>query len=150
MYRLIGESKSNLVVESLTDGKRGPAFAHERISTLKDISIYTDDEDVPLDEVFKKIYDLKNGEAVLNPKKASANQIRELFAEILPDYDRDSVYVSDMKKVFTWYNFLLEKGLMEFTEEEEKEEEKEEQKEEQENKPEDKEQETENKEADNA
>lgn len=146
MYRLIGESKSNLVVESLTDGKRGPAFAHERISTLKDISIYTDDEDVPLDEVFKKIYDLKNGEAVLNPKKASANQIRELFAEILPDYDRDSVYVSDMKKVFTWYNFLLEKGLMEFTEEEEKEE----QKEEPENKPEDKDQKTENKEADNA
>ncbi len=146
MYRLIGESKSNLVVESLTDGKRGPAFAHERISTLKDISIYTDDEDVPLDEVFKKIYDLKNGEAVLNPKKASANQIRELFAEILPDYDRDSVYVSDMKKVFTWYNFLLEKGLMEFTEEEEKEE----QKEEPENKPEDNDQETENKEADNA
>jgi len=146
LYRLIGESKSNLVVESLTDGKRGPAFAHERISTLKDISIYTDDEDVPLDEVFKKIYDLKNGEAVLNPKKASANQIRELFAEILPDYDRDSVYVSDMKKVFTWYNFLLEKGLMEFTEEEEKEE----QKEEPENKPEDKDQKTENKEADNA
>jgi len=132
LYKLIGESKSNLVVESLTDGKRLPAFAHERISTLKDISIYTDDEDVSLEEVFKKIYEMKNGEPVLNPKKASANEIKELFAEILPDYDRDSVYVSDMKKVFTWYNFLLEKGMMEFSEEEE--EKDEEQKEEQENK----------------
>ena len=141
LYRLIGESKSNLVVESLTDGKRGPAFGHERISALKDISIYTDEEDVPLEEVFKKIYEMKNGEAVLNPKKASANEIKELFAEILPDYDRDSVYVSDMKKVFTWYNFLLEKGLMEFTEEEEEKATDEEQIEEPENKAENEEEE---------
>ena len=120
LYKLIGESKTNLVVESLSDGKRGPAFSHERISTLKDISIYTEDEDVPLEEVFRKIYELKEGQPVLNPKKASADEIKALFAEVLPDYDRDSVYVSDMKKVFTWYNYLLEKGMMEFPEEEEK------------------------------
>jgi len=131
LYKMVGESKSNLVVESLIDGKRGPAFPHERISTLKDISIYTEDEDVPLNKVFKKIYEIKDGQPVLNAKKASADEIKELFAEVLPEYDRDSVYVSDMKKVFTWYNFLLEKGLMEFTEEEEKDEE---QKEEQEDK----------------
>jgi len=147
LYKVVGESKSNIVVESLTDGKRGPAFSHERISTLKDISIYTEDEDVPLEDVFKKIFELVDGKPVLNPKKASANEIKELFAKALPDYDRDSVYVSDMKKVFTWYNFLLEKGLMEFTEEEKTDEKS---TDEPESKTESKEQKAENKEAENA
>lgn len=119
LYKLIGESKSSLVVESMIDGKRGPAFSHERISTLKEISIYSDNEDVPLEDVFKKIFELQDGKPVFNPKKASSNQIKELFEKVLPDYDRDAVYVSDMKKVFTWYNFLLEKEVLEFTEEEE-------------------------------
>lgn len=119
LYKLIGESKSSLVVESMIDGKRGPAFSHERISTLKEISIYSDNEDVPLEDVFKKIFELQDGKAVLNPKKASSNEIKELFEKVLPEYDRDAVYVSDMKKVFIWYNFLLEKEVLEFTEEEE-------------------------------
>ena len=119
LFKLIGESKSSLVVESMIDGKRSPAFSHERISTLKEISIYSDNEDVPLEDVFKKIFDLQDGKPVLNPKKASSKEVKELFEIILPDYDRDAVYVSDMKKVFTWYNFLLEKEELEFTEEEE-------------------------------
>lgn len=119
LYKLIGESKSSIVVESMIDGKRGPAFSHERISTLKEISIYSDNEDVPLEDVFKKIFDLQEGKPVLNPKKASSNEVKEMFEKVLPDYDRDAVYVSDMKKVFTWYNFLLEKEELEFTEEEE-------------------------------
>ena len=119
LFKLIGESKSSLVVESMIDGKRGPAFSHERISTLKEISIYSDNEDVPLEDVFKKIFDLQDGKPVLNPKKASSNEVKEMFEKIQPDYDRDAVYVSDMKKVFTWYNFLLEKEELEFTEEEE-------------------------------
>lgn len=119
LYKLVGESKSRLVVESMIDGKRGPAFSHERISTLKEISIYSDNEDVPLEDVFKKVYELQDGKAVFDPKKASSNQIKELFEKVLPDYDRDAVYVSDMKKVLIWYNFLLEKEVLEFTEEEE-------------------------------
>lgn len=119
LYKLVGESKSSIVVESLIDGKRGPAFSHERISTLKEISIYTEGEDVPLEDVLKKIYELKDGKAVANPKKASSKELKELFEEILPDYDRDAVYTSDMKKVFVWYNFLLEKDILEFSEEEE-------------------------------
>jgi len=121
LYRLIGESKSNLIVESLIDGKRSPAFSHERISTLKEISIYTEEEDVSLEEVFKKIKELHDGKPVLNPKTASSNEIKALFEKILPNYDREAVYVSDMKKVFGWYNFLLEKELLDFTDEEEQE-----------------------------
>ncbi len=78
LYKLVGESKSSLVVESMIDGKRGPAFSHERISTLKEISIYSDNEDVPLEDVFKKIYEMQDGKAVFDPKKASSNQIKEL------------------------------------------------------------------------
>jgi hypothetical protein len=117
LYKLVGESKSNIIVESLIDGKRGPAFSHERISTLKEISIYTESEDVPLEEVFKKISDLQEGKAVIDPKKASSDELKTTFEKILPDYDREAVYVSDMKKVFGWYNFLLEKDILDFTEE---------------------------------
>lgn len=118
MYRMIGEAKNNIVVESLIDGKKGPAFSHERISSLKEISIYTETEDMPLYEVFKKIHEMHEGKAVLNPKKASAEEVKELFGKVLPDYDKEAVYISDMKKVFTWYNFLLEKDILDFTEEE--------------------------------
>lgn len=121
LYKLIGESKSNIVVESLIDGKRVPAFSHERISTLKEISIYTETDDVPLEDVFKKMHELNDGKAVQNPKKASSNELKALFEKILPDYDREAVYTSDMKKVFGWYNFLLEKGILEFSEESEEE-----------------------------
>lgn len=121
LYKLVGEAKSNLVVESLTDGKRGPAFSHERISTLEEISIYTESEDIQLKEVFRKLHDKFGEEKVLNSKKASSNDIKKLFEEVLPDYDKEAVYVSDMKKVFTWYNFLLEKGLVDFSEEEKEE-----------------------------
>lgn len=139
LFKLVGESKSSIVVESLIDGKRGPAFSHERISTLKEISIYTETEDVPLEDVFKKIFELQDGKAVLNPKKASSNELKELFEKILPDYDKDAVYTSDMKKVFTWYNFLLEKDLLEFTKEEETEDSTEDAEESKEVKPENKE-----------
>lgn len=118
LYKLVGEAKANLVVESLTDGKRGPAFSHERISTLEEISIYTESEDIALKEVFRKIHDKFGDEPLPNPKKVSSNDVKKLFEEVLPDYDQEQVYVSDMKKVFTWYNFLLGKGLLDFTEEE--------------------------------
>jgi len=122
LYKLAGEAKNNLVVESLTDGKRMPAFSHERISSLQEISIYTKDEDLPLHDALKMIYDMTGGQKVDNPKKMSSAQLKELFKKAIPDYDEDSVYVSDMKKVFTWYNTLLEKELLDFSEEEKSEE----------------------------
>ncbi len=122
LYKLAGEAKNNLVVESLTDGKRMPAFSHERISSLQEISIYTTDEDLPLHDALKMIYDMTGAQKVDNPKKMSSAQLKELFGKAIPNYDEDSVYVSDMKKVFTWYNMLLDNELLDFSEEGEAEE----------------------------
>ena len=119
LYLMVGEAKNNLIVESLLDGKKIPSFAHDRVSTLKEISIYTETEDVALEKVLKSIYDHTEGKAIDGPKKTSGNSLKETFAQILPDYDRDSVYVSDIKKIFSWYNLLLEKDLLDFTEVEE-------------------------------
>lgn len=116
---MVGEAKNNLIVESLLDGKKIPSFAHDRVSTLKEISIYTESEDVALEKVFKGIFDHTEGKPVDDPKKLSGDVLKSTFAAILPDYDRDAVYVSDIKKIFSWYNLLLEKELLEFTEEEE-------------------------------
>lgn len=117
LFKLIGEAKNNIVVESLTDGKKQPAFSHERISSLKEISIYTETGDEPLEDVLKKIFEVQQAKPVENVKKMSGNDLKTLFEKAVPDYDKDAVYVSDMKKVFTWYNILLEKGLLDFQEE---------------------------------
>jgi len=118
LYKLVGEAKSNIIVESLIDGKKIPAFAHERISSLHEISIYTHGEDMPLYEVLKNIYEIQEGKAVGNPKKMDSKSLKVLFEKAAPDFDEDVVYTSDMKKVFTWYNLLLEKDLLDFSEEE--------------------------------
>ena len=115
---MVWETKNNLIVESLIDGKKSPSFAHDRVSTLKEISIYADTEDVALEKVFKNIFDYTEGKAIENVKKISGDKLKSMFTEILPDYDREAVYVSDIKKVFSWYNLLLEKELLDFTEEE--------------------------------
>lgn len=117
LYKLVGEAKNNLVVESLTDGKRVPAFPHEQISSLKEISIYTASEDVPLEDVFKKIYEIHEGKQIENPKKMNSNDLKSFFEKVLPDYDKEAVYTSDIKKVFTWYNQLLSKNLISFNKE---------------------------------
>jgi hypothetical protein len=121
LFRMVGDAKDKLIVESLLDGKRSPAFTSEKISTLQEISIYTETGDMPLEDLLKSIYEKQDGQPVPNPKKASSSELKALFEEVLPDYDRDAVYVSDMKKVFSWYNLLLEKQLLEFSGEEEEE-----------------------------
>ncbi len=117
LYVMVGEAKNNLIVESLIDGKKTPSFAHDRVSTLKEISIYTDNEDVALEKVLKGIHEFTEGKPLDNPKKSSSDSLKATFAKILPDYDRDAVYVSDIKKIFSWYNLLLEKEMLEFKEE---------------------------------
>ncbi len=128
LYKMIGESKSGLIVESLSDGKKFPVFAHERVSSLKEISIYTETDDISLRKILAKLRETQNDKPVDNPKKASASQLKELFEQIVPDYDKESVYVSDIKKVFLWYNLLLENNLLDFTDEEEDEDTSEEEK----------------------
>ncbi len=120
LFKLIGEAKNNIVVESIVDGKKQPAFAHERISSLHEISIYTETGDISLKEVLKNLFKLQEAKPIERVKKMSSNDIKALFEKVVPDYDKDAVYVSDMKKVFVWYNILLEHNLLDFSDDDEK------------------------------
>jgi hypothetical protein len=124
LFKMVAESKNNIIVESLETGKRIPVYSSAKISALEDIAIYTIEGDKPLKEVFQAISEKENGGAAIAPK-VSANELKAYFAEVLPDYDKDRVYVSDIKKVLQWYNNLQEKDMLDFseTEEEKKEEE---------------------------
>lgn len=116
LYLVKSQSVGKIIVESLIDGKCSPAFAREHMSSLEEISIYSVDEDKPLKEVFRGIYE-KMGEKVdFDVKKASNDELRAKFLEVMPDHDQDAVYPSDMKKVFQWYQLLMDKGMLDFTE----------------------------------
>ena len=103
---MVSQAKNSIIVESLLDGKRIPAYATSRISALEDISIYTEEEDVKLADVFKAIYEKANGGKAIDPK-SSGNELKNYFEEVLPSYDRDRVYVSDIKKLVNWYSILI-------------------------------------------
>lgn len=122
LHQMISQSKSGLIVESLLDGRRIPAFSHERISSLEEISIFTELDDVPLKEVLKRIYKKEDGKKTIS-HKSSANELKALMLEILPDYDQERVYVSDIKKLINWYNLLIEKELIDLEEDTKEEEE---------------------------
>ena len=106
-----------LIVESVIDGKCMPAFARDRMSSLEEISIFSTDEDRPLKEVFMMIHEKMGDKVDFDYKKATPDQLREKFAIVMPDYDEEAVYPSDMKKVFAWYQMLVDKNLLDFTEE---------------------------------
>lgn len=116
LFKLVSQAKGMIIVESLLNGRRMPAYAHDKVSSLADISIYTDGEDVPLRDVFASIKEKENGKQV--QVKADNDSYKEYMASVLPDYDRERVYVSDIKRVINWYNLLVEKGLDDFKEEE--------------------------------
>lgn len=123
LFKVVSQAKNSIIVESLLDGKRMPAYATSRISALEDISIYTEEEDVKLADVFRAIYEKENGGMAIDPK-GSGQELKAYFEEVLPTYDKDRVYVSDIKKVLNWYNILIENELLDpnaSDEEEEKE-----------------------------
>ena len=122
LYLIKSQSIRKIIVESVIDGKCSPAFARERMSSLEEISIYSVEEDRPLKEVFRSIHEKMGDKVDFDAKKASNDVLRAKFLEVMPDYDQDAVYPSDMKKVFLWYQMLMDKGLLDFTEEEKKEE----------------------------
>ncbi|MBR6847146.1 MAG: DUF5606 domain-containing protein [Bacteroidales bacterium] len=122
LYQIKSQAIGRIIVESLIDGKCSPAFAHDRMSSLEEISIFSVDEDKPLKEVFKCIHDKMGDKVDFDYKKASNDELRAKFLEVMPDYDQDAVYPSDMKKVFAWYQMLMDKNLLDFTEEEKNEE----------------------------
>ena len=112
LYKMIGQTKGGLVVESLIDGKRMAAYTSQRILALQDITIYTEEEDVPLVEIYDKMVEkLGKGVNAPNPKKASAEELRTFLKEVQPDYDEERVYASDLKKLFTWFNVLVDAGI---------------------------------------
>jgi hypothetical protein len=122
LYKLSAQSNNRIIVESLENGKKMPVQATNKVSALEDISIYTYEDDLPLGEVFQKIKAKENGGKAIH-HKSSGSELRNYMEEVLPDYDEERVYDSDLKKLFQWYNILQENGLLE---EEEKEEQKEE------------------------
>ncbi|TAJ10477.1 hypothetical protein DMA11_18780 [Marinilabiliaceae bacterium JC017] len=111
LFKMVSQTKNSIIVESLIDGKRMPAYATSRISALEDISIYTENGDVKLSDVFKSIFEKENGGQAIS-HKSKGPELKAYFEEIVPEYDTDRVYVSDIKKVFAWYNLLIEKGLL--------------------------------------
>ena len=113
LYKVISEGKNNVVIESLLTGKKSTAYADAKMSSLEDIAIYTSSEDVPLKKVFQKIADKENGGQALDVK-SSPEELKDYFEEILPEYDKERVYGSDVKKVISWYNLLNTKGLLVF------------------------------------
>ena len=114
---MVAESKNSIIVESLDTQKRMPVYSTSKVSSLEDIAIYTEAGDTPLKDVFKTISEKENGGVTLDPK-SSGNKLKEYFEEIVPEYDKDRVYVSDIKKVLLWYNILLEKEMLDFSKEE--------------------------------
>ncbi|MDZ7741797.1 MAG: DUF5606 domain-containing protein [Bacteroidota bacterium] len=120
LFKMVGQTKNGVVVDSLVDGKRFTAFAHERISSLEEISIYTETEDLPLKDIFKKIYDKLEGKAAIDPR-SSTQDLKDFFLEAVPDYDEERVYPSDIKKVVRWYNLLHDNDMLHFEEEEDEE-----------------------------
>ena len=122
LFKLVAESKNNIIVESLDTKKRIPVYSTAKVSALEDIAIYTETSDVPLKEIFKAISDKEEGGSAIS-HKSSGNERKTYFEDVVPDYDTDRVYVSDIKKVLLWYNTLHEKEMLDFSElEEEKDE----------------------------
>ncbi len=109
LYKVVAQGKNSIIVESLIDNKRVPAYATDRISALEDISIYTVESDKPLVDIFADIYAKQEGKEAPSHKE-DISVLRDYFEEILPDYDDERVYPSDIKKLFQWYNMLLKSG----------------------------------------
>ena len=114
LYKLGSQGKNMLVIESLITGKRTPAYNHEKIISLGDIAMFTDSDEVPLNEVFESMKKLENGAQASVSVKDSEQTLREYLGKVLPNFDRDRVYTTDIKKLINWYNLLIEKGYDNF------------------------------------
>lgn len=125
LYRLLSQGKNMLIVETLDAAKkRVPVYASDKVTSLGDISMYTDEEDIPLSRVLELLKVKENGAPVssIDYKKSSLAELQDFFAQVLPNFDRDRVYASDIKKLIQWYNILVNVGITEFEEKNEEEE----------------------------
>jgi hypothetical protein len=119
LFKLISQGKNMLIVESLIDGKRMPAFTKDKVVSLSDIAIFTENEEVPLIQVFEKLRIKENSVVASIDPKADNDKLRSFMLEVLPEYDRDRVYPSDIRKLITWYNILINSGFTGFVKVEE-------------------------------
>src|SRR5690606_24208243 len=115
LYKVVAQTKNGFIAESLVDKKRFPVHSNQQVSMLSDISIFTESEDIKLSEVFRKMKAMPEGDTDID-MKADGATLYQAFEKILPEYDKDRVYPSDIKKVFKWYNLL--KNEVDFSEEE--------------------------------
>lgn len=120
LYKLVNRGRNNLIVEALDEThRRQPAFATDRVTSLADIAMYTDAEDVPLGDILAKVRDKEEAKVCsLNWRKASVQELQDYFAEVLPNFDRDRVHNSDIKKLLQWYDILVKAGITDFETEE--------------------------------
>ncbi len=111
LFKFIAQGKNSMIVEHIETGKRGSAFSSARVSSLEEISIFTDNEDMPLGKVFDRIFEREKGGEAIDPR-SDPDKLRKYFDEIIPDYSKDKVYISDIRKVVLWYNILQRKNLL--------------------------------------
>jgi hypothetical protein len=116
LFRFVSQGRNGIIVESFTDKKRNFVSASQKVNSLADIAVFTDNEEVPLKDVFKKIHELEPGIPAPDAK-SSPDILKKFMEKVLPNYDRDRVYISDIKKMVTWYNALLALKLLVFDEE---------------------------------
>ena len=114
LFKMVSEGKNMYVVESLLDGKRIPVYARDKVVSLGDIAVYTETEELPLATVFNNIKIKESGAAIDIKSSIQPPELRAYFEQILPEYDKDKVYPSDMKKIMNWYNILLNAGITDF------------------------------------
>ncbi|MBN2765184.1 MAG: DUF5606 domain-containing protein [Paludibacteraceae bacterium] len=114
LYKLVSQGKNMLIVESLIDGKRMPAYSRDKVVSLGDIAMFTETEEVPLAEVLEKLKTKENSQNASIDPKADNEQLKKFMSEVLPDYDRDRVYPSDIRKLINWYNLLINNNITEF------------------------------------
>ncbi|MBP1637573.1 MAG: hypothetical protein H6Q18_362, partial [Bacteroidetes bacterium] len=116
LYKLVTQGKNMLIVESLIDAKRIPVYAKDKTVSLGDIAIFTETEEVPLGQVLENVKTKENGGKSSIDPKSDNDLLRKYMGEVLPDYDRDRVYPSDIRKLLSWYNILIEANITEFLE----------------------------------
>ncbi|MFO7922284.1 MAG: DUF5606 domain-containing protein [Bacteroidales bacterium] len=111
LFRFISQGRNAIIVESLEDKKRMSVYSSSRISTLEETAVFTETEEVPLSEVFRKIYSHCGGNEAPS-RKSPDGELKKLFEDVLPEYDRERVYVSDIRKIISWYNLLVKYDLI--------------------------------------
>ncbi len=116
LFKFVSQARNGVIVESLETGKRMNAFATMKVSALEDIAIYTEEKEIPLEDVFVSLHNYEKGGETISPK-SDPDELKDYFSAVLPEYDRERVYVSDIKKVLTWYNLLLKYDLLKIEEE---------------------------------